>query len=251
LTLGLRVSSIAALVTAAAIGCSKDHPQPTCPRNQPAFRLQLTAPGGALPADTKLTVSHSGCRATDLQCAASGRETYSLATGGPMNTDICCRTGDPTKGRLPNVPCGLSPGLSSTGPAPRPLLDASSSRSDGSASLPPDGAHPTAVPDATAPTTRDAALTVRDGAIVTTLEAGMRDAAGSPGDSAADAAPSGPVALLCDLWTDGYADVKITASGYPDFEHRPFEVNIPDPQCGVVTRDLRIELGHTDAGVNP
>jgi hypothetical protein len=185
----LRSIVAAGLVVAGAGGCAKDHQPPPCPRNEPAFRLQLTAPGGVLPSDTRLTVNYSGNR----------EEKYSLSAGGPMNTDVCCRTGAPVGGRLPDVRC-TAPSLSSSGP---PLRDASYGAD---ATLPP---------------------------------------------AKGDAGPAGPVALLCDLWTNGYADVQISASGYPDFEHEPFVPNVPDPRCGVVTVDLRIELGHTDAGVSP
>jgi hypothetical protein len=235
LTFCVRSFVVVSAAVAALGGCSTDHPQPTCPRNQPAFRLQLTAPDGRLPANTQLTVNYSGNR----------QETYSLATGGPMNTDVCCRTGDPTSGRLPDVRCVTPPSLSSLGPPPTPPRDGASAPPTKDASVRRGTDAATGAMDAAS------RAPARDGAVVSRVEAGVRDASTVGDGGEADAASIEPVALLCDLWTDGYADVRITASGYPAFEHLPFDPDVPDPRCGVVTVDLRIELGHNDAGLNP
>ncbi len=55
-------------------------------------------------------------------------------------------------------------------------------------------------------------------------------------------------ALLCELWTNGVAEVKITAAGYSPFDDvLPAEVT--DPSCGVTTLDERLVLTHGDGGL--
>jgi len=88
-----------ALLVAVAVACTSSHHDKVCPKNQPAFRIQLTASDGPLPSDTVLTVTYSG---TEM-------ESYSLAHGGADNQDVCCRPGSPTSGALADVPCGIPP----------------------------------------------------------------------------------------------------------------------------------------------
>jgi hypothetical protein len=100
LTLVSRYSVLAAAYVALAqVACSTSHRDTPCPRNQPAFHLELTAEDGVLPDDTELSVGYEGIL----------KEHYSLAKGGPENIDLCCAPGSMVmKGALPNIRCGAA-----------------------------------------------------------------------------------------------------------------------------------------------
>jgi hypothetical protein len=69
-------------------------------------------------------------------------------------------------------------------------------------------------------------------------------------DAAADAGEpvaEGPKALLCQLWTDGEAEISITASGYETL-NRVLEAKIVEARCGLETSDVNVELAGPDAG---
>lgn len=77
-------------------GCSNDPgTQPACPREQAAFRLQVTARGRPVPPDLSLTVRYQGNQS----------ERFVLADPDPDNEDVCCRPGARVAGALPEVPC--------------------------------------------------------------------------------------------------------------------------------------------------
>ncbi len=102
--LGLSALGLSALGLS-ALGCSEDHSpvkQP-CPRDVPAFRVQLVAPGGNIPANTKLQVTFGG----------SGREHYSVERGNGDNKTVCCRPGEVLSGDYPAVKCDDSGGSGS------------------------------------------------------------------------------------------------------------------------------------------
>jgi hypothetical protein len=225
-----RSSSFASVVLVAVVGaCTSSHHDTVCPRNQPAFRIQVTASDGPLPADTVLVVTYSGTQ----------MESYSLAHGGVDNQDVCCRPGSPTNGALPDVPCGIPPVVTR---------------------------------EASVTTAKRDAGAIRDATVVHADAASITDAASSSpitvsldASSAADAKPrldasvedgatalphaSGPEAILCDLWTNGVATVKVTASGYAKANALLDDPFVPDPRCGVETVDHRLVLTHGDGGL--
>jgi hypothetical protein len=238
----------------AGVACSTSKRDTPCPRNEPAFHLQLTAADGVLPADVKLVVGYSG----------TVSETYSLTKGGPGNQYVCCRAGSPVKGNLPDVACGLPPpDAAMSVPTPH---DASVTR-DASALHDASTLHDASMllRDAAllhdAAPSRDAALS-HDAALIHDAEP-IHDAAVSlpPADASPplvdagrpDAAPvpktpSGPTAILCDLWTNGGATITVTGTGYPAL-HTDLDAFVRDPRCGVETIDERVILVHSDAGL--
>jgi hypothetical protein len=179
-------------------------------------------------------------------------ESYSLAHGGADNQDVCCRPGSPTSGALPDVPCGIPPVVT---------MEASVSVSMRDAGTIHDAAvTPSIRPDAAA--IADAAI-VSDAAssIVASLDASSSDDAARPPPDAsfqdsgrprsAGGLPhaSGPLAILCDLWTNGVATVKVTATGYTKMNALLDDPFVPDPRCGVETVDHRLVLTHGDGGL--
>jgi len=240
----IRFSVLAsAALVAAASACTSSHHDVTCPRNQPAFRIQVTAADGPLPLDTQLRVAYSGIET----------ESYSLAHGGPDNQDVCCRPGTPTNGALPDVRCGVAGSVAGSIDASviEPTRDAATLRE---AATLRDSA-PRMV------TTPEAAVSL-DGALAPPAEASgvpSRDAGMSRNPSAPDAATSRPdgstgrgsntEAILCDLWTNGVATVTITGSGYAKLDALLDDPFVPDPRCGVETVDHRLTLTHADGGI--
>lgn len=239
-----RSSSFASvIVVAAAVACTSSHHDKVCPRNQPAFRIQVTASDGPLPADTVLTVTYSGTK----------MESYSLARGGVNNQDVCCRPASPTSRALPDVACGIPPAVTAEASVQTPKRDAGSIHD----------ASPAPPPRADAASTMDAAAPVADGAspIVASLDASSSADAAPPrvdasiedsGPASIDSAtphPSGPQAIVCDLWTNGVATVKMTGAGYAKLNALLDDPFVPDPQCGVETVDHRLILTHADGGL--
>ncbi|HVW24803.1 MAG TPA: hypothetical protein VHC69_05505 [Polyangiaceae bacterium] len=214
----------------ATVACTSHHDKP-CPPNEPAFRVQITATDGPLPPDTALTVKYYG---TPVM------ESYSLAKGGPGNLDICCRPGTPTSGALPDVKCGIPPQVdasvialrhdaatirdAATSPSGAPIRDAATGLD---ASTTADAAS-----DAASPTVRDASA-----------EEPRDHDAGRP------RAASGPGAIFCDLWTNGYAEVQIDATGYAKLHVVLNDAFVPDPRCGVQTVNHHLTLTHGDGGL--
>lgn len=196
------VSAYSVLASAAAalalVACSTSHRDTPCPRNQPAFHLELMAEDGVLPSDTELSVGYEGIL----------KEHYSLARGGKENIDLCCAPGQLVKGKLPNIRCDAA------------------QISEGSV-------REASVREASA---RDASI--RDASVGHVLDASVPP----------DAAPSGPAAIHCSIWTDNVADVEVTATGYVMYR-RAFEANVPDPRCGVETIDTHITLYHPEGGM--
>ena len=244
-------ASAAVVIVAAA--CTSSHHDKPCPRNQPAFRIQLTASDGTLPADTELTVTYSGIE----------MESYSLARGGPRNQDVCCRPASPTDGALSDVPCGIPPAPrdASVTTSPRDAAtkrdaaqvhDAATIHDAGS----PSSMHPDAAlaGDGSARVPSDASslvsvdATVADATPASTHDASADDAAAPRSDGAAPGA-TGPQAIVCDLWTNGVATVVVTGTGYAKLDKVLDDPFVPDPRCGVQTVDHRITLTHGDGGL--
>jgi hypothetical protein len=195
------------------IGCSKpDDRQRACPRPEPAFRIQLTAEQGPLPEDTYLRVFYQGKPGTDP--GMPPHEDYDVRRPPTANVDVCCRIGDPVSGKLPAVQCGLpaAPDASTKSDA-APVLEAGSDGSDGAR--------------------RDASLASQDAA---------SDAA-PIADSGTNA--SAPGALLCDLWTNGPAEIVVTGATYPRLEKT---LSVELDECGVVRRDVRVIWARHDGG---
>jgi hypothetical protein len=196
----------------ALLGCSKDERREPCPRPEPSFRLQLTAEMGLLPEDTYLRVYYQGkLEKPDADPMLLPYEDYDFRNPPTSNVDVCCRTGKPVQGKLPSVSCGLPP-----------AFDASV-RPD--AALAPEGGS--------------------DGSI-----GGFTDAAPALRDAASDGAISGsgssaPEALLCDLWTNGPADIVVTGTTYPRLKR---ELLVEFNECGVVRRDIRVIWSRQDGG---
>jgi hypothetical protein len=67
------------------------------------------------------------------------------------------------------------------------------------------------------------------------------------GDAASDAdgGPAPVEGLLCELWTDGAADVTVTASGYPDLEEN---LQARSSEGCLQTVDVTLMLERRDAG---
>jgi hypothetical protein len=199
----------------ALLGCSKSEERQTpCPRPEPAFRLQVTAEKGLLPEDTFLRVFYQGKPDTDPDPRVLPHEDYDVRNPPADNVDICCRTGVPVQGKLPAVPCGLPP-------------KADASTKGDAAQVPEAGSDGSnrALPDA-ASGGGDAA---NDAAMV------------SDGGSGSDA----PEALLCDLWTNGRADIVLTGATYPRLEKT---LSVKLDECGVVRRDVRVIWTRRDGG---
>src|ERR1700744_2755382 len=85
------------LLATLGAACSQVRNSP-CPRSEPAFRLELTAVDGPLPADTDLVVNYQGSLTQD----------FNLTTKGAGNADVCCRIESTRAGSgpLPAVSCG-------------------------------------------------------------------------------------------------------------------------------------------------
>jgi hypothetical protein len=98
LEISLLLTLSGAAVALFTAGCSTPSDGVPCPRREAAFRLELTAPGAAMPADTAIEVAYQG----------SGTETFSLMATR-QNEDVCCRLGVPTDGPLPHVSCVKNP----------------------------------------------------------------------------------------------------------------------------------------------
>jgi hypothetical protein len=81
----------------ASLACSTDKDKLPCPAPTPAFHLQITAGGEALPANTRVAVAYGG----------NLKESYVLAQDS-QNVDVCCRPSDPIVGDLPSVRCAIS-----------------------------------------------------------------------------------------------------------------------------------------------
>lgn len=75
------------------------------------------------------------------------------------------------------------------------------------------------------------------------LEAGCSERDGGCGA----APPSEVRALVCQLWTDGEAEIRISATGYEPIE-RILDATIDEARCGLETSDVRLDLAGPDAG---
>jgi len=144
----------------------------------------------------------------------SREEGFDLHGGGADNVDVCCRAGAawPVGSALPSVACGSSVLLSP------PVSDA--------------GRHDAGASPRTAPL--DAAV------VDASADASSRDA------SDAGEVPALPEAILCQLWTNGPADVSVIASGYAPLDDPLDDQLLPDG-CGVETQDERLVLRPPDA----
>lgn len=66
-------------------------------------------------------------------------------------------------------------------------------------------------------------------------------------DAGADAGVLRPSTVVCDLWTNGAAEISVRAAGYPEFtEHLVAEMR--EECAGLVTVEIDRTLMHTDAG---
>jgi hypothetical protein len=54
-------------------------------------------------------------------------------------------------------------------------------------------------------------------------------------------------AILCELWTNGLAELKVTAQGYPRLD-RVLQSRLASERCGVETVDVEVQLTHGDGG---
>jgi hypothetical protein len=236
-----RSSSFASLVVVAvAVACTSSHHDKVCPRNQPAFRIQLTASEGRLPADTVLTVTYSGRK----------MESYSLAHGGANNQDVCCRPASPTNGALPDVPCGIPAVVTMEASVGVQKRDAGAIHD--ASSVPPVRADAAQSIDAAAPLADGSSAIVASPDASSSADAApaRRDASvEDSGPPSAKPHPSGPAAIFCDLWTNGVATVKVTGAGYAKLNALLDDPFVPDPQCGVETVDHRVVLTHADGGL--
>lgn len=230
------------LVTVTAVACASSHHDKVCPKNQPAFHIQLTASDGPLPPDTVLTVTYSGTET----------ESYSLAHGGVDNQDVCCRPGSPTSGALPDIPCGIPLVATMEASVSVPVRDAGTIRD--AAAMPSNRLDAAGFADAA--TLKDAASSIAasfdasspDDAARPPPDASRPDS-GRPRSAGGPPHAAGPLAISCDLWTNGVATVKVTATGYTKMNALLDDPFVPDPQCGVETVDHRLVLTHGDGGL--
>lgn len=206
------------------VACAEDDPKAPCLRPQPAFRVQVTAGARELPTDTELVVRYQG----------TVTERYGLAGPAADNEDVCCRPlAEPIDGPLPAVRCGEEPD------AGRRDSGGAVEASRGDASLVSDASPDAGVPEAgNAQDAADAGSGARPDAAPT-------DAA--PEAEAGRAGPRRPRAILCQMWTDGEAEIRITATGYDDVQ-RILDAKVEEARCGTETVDVRIELSAADAG---
>lgn len=192
LTVSLLLRYLPCLLLAACSnggGGGDDCQKPAPP--EPAFRLELTAEDGPLPAGTRVDVMYQG----------NLKEGFVLGKSS-VNEDVCCRPGAKVTGSLPRVACGHA--------------DAGTAR-----------------PEAGSGSHADAGQ-------------GAPDAAASHGDSGMDMSGSSP-AVLCDLWTNGAAEVRVLAPGYPLMD-QVLDAKLRSDGCGVETVETRLMLKRADAG---
>lgn len=194
------------------------------------FRLELTADPGPLPIDTHVTVFYQG------KPVESGRGHEDFEVMHPerqsKNVDVCCRLGAPTKGVLPPVVCGPE------APDAGRRVEAGPASSEG-------GPHresgagmggSTSVEGGT-DASHDAAVSIRDAA---KSEAGSSDDSGGAPDGGT------PVAILCELWTNGPAEVVVTGAKYPELDRL---LAVQRDECGPTTRDVHLIWSKHDAGM--
>jgi hypothetical protein len=175
--------------------------------------VQITAEKGPLPENTYLRVFYQGGKAV-TEPGMLPHEDYDVRRPPAGNVDVCCRTGAAVDGRLPAVPCGLPTATDASVETDAALVtEAGSDGSRGGSG--------------------DAALGRSDAA----TDAGVTSDSGSSGGA--------PAALLCDLWTNGQADIVLTGASYPRFEKT---LSVEFDECGVVRRDVRIIWTQSDGG---
>lgn len=79
-------------------GCSPDKSSEPCGPREPAFAVQVTAGGAALPDDTRIRVKYNGNLV----------ESYRLSEP-KRNADVCCQaSAEPVSGGLPRVSCATA-----------------------------------------------------------------------------------------------------------------------------------------------
>lgn len=211
-----RVSTVLAGVACAllAAGCTTPTDGVSCPRREAAFRLELTAPGAAVPPDTTIQVDYGG----------SATETFSLTPSSRQNEEVCCRLGVPTSGTLPHVACPKNP------PPGELPTDASPAEKAG-------GSHPDSG--------------VLDAAVIGDASPSALTEGGTLADAATRAPGGGEptklTALFCELLTNGPATIHVTASGYPVLDQELLS-KLRDDGCGVRTVDVHTSLVGPDGG---
>jgi hypothetical protein len=150
-------------------------------------------------------------------------EDYDVRNPSTANVDVCCRTGAPVSGKLPEVDCAratrrdastiVEAGVTSDARAPGAGRDAS--LAEGGSSVAEGGAP------------RDAGI-------------------GEGGDSGPGPKGAEPAAILCTLWTYGPAKIVVTGTKYPELETEWLTVH--HDECGSVTRDIRLVWSQFDGG---
>jgi hypothetical protein len=199
-----------------AAGCTTPSDGVSCPRREAAFRLELTAPGVAVPPDTTIEVLYQG----------SATETFSLIPSSRQNEDVCCRLGVPTDGVLPHVACAKNP--------PPDLADASPANDAGEL-RPASGVSDAALGQPASDAGKDPSVAPDGGAVA---DASSRVANGGPKPRAV---------LFCELLTNGPATIHVTASGYPALDQE-LQSKLRDDGCGVRTVDVHTSLIGPDGG---
>ena len=137
-------------------------------------------------------------------------EGFDLHGGGATNVDVCCRAGSAwsPSAALPAVACSGT------------VL---SSVSNGADAARRDAAADASLSDAATP------------------DASIGDAASEPHEEAGL-----PDAILCELWTNGPAEIAATATGYAPLDEMR-QAELLSNGCGVQTLDVRLVLQHPDA----
>jgi hypothetical protein len=80
------------------------------------------------------------------------------------------------------------------------------------------------------------------------VDAAPADAAVTDARAAPDAGPApAPTALHCELWTNGIAEITITAEGYTELV-QTLQAEAREDECGLETVDERLVLTRQDGG---
>jgi len=149
---------------------------------------------------------------TRIEVSYQGSQTESFDLSKPEHhEDVCCRLAEPVSGALPHVPCGSQVvsrvTAADAGVDARTSVDGSVSPMEGGADAAPEGGPHEGGHDASAPN----------------------------------------LALQCELWTNGPANLHVTARGYAALDE-DLRSKLRGDNCGVDTEDVRFGLTPLDGG---
>lgn len=210
-----RIGGIACLCLFACDGGQRKPPPGDCPAAVPAFRLVLDA-RPSLPTGTQLKVTFGGAQ----------HESYELGSSQDENQTVCCAAVPRGQEAGVRIACGADT-ISPRTPAAATTFDVSG----GAVQLDAGAATTDAATDAAT----DASVGISPSA-----DAGLADAAVMPA----------PLVLVCDLWTNGAADIAVVAPGFsPLNETLTAELSDEWEGCNALTTvAIERQLEHPEAG---